>query len=344
VSGQEAEGLGQVLDLGAELQGKVLLTLGAALAIWAIRWIVLRMVAGRIEEPRIRYQWAKGSGYVAFVVFLAVVTQIWIAAIRDMGTFLGLLTAGLAIALRDLVANMAGWAFILLRHPLRVGDRVQIGEHRGDVVDVRLFQFSLLEIGNWVGADQSTGRIIHVPNAMVFSDALANYTAEFPFVWHEIPVLVTFESDWRRAKELLLDIVRREAGVVVQDANRKVREASRRLFIHYGTLTPTVYTSVEDSGVLLTLRFICPVRQRRGISQAIWEGILDAFAGEDGIDLAYPTRRIYTNLLEGKEGARADLPGPLGGEPAPRPGEGEGRGGGEDDGAGEGGHGVRPGV
>jgi small-conductance mechanosensitive channel len=308
-AGQETEeGLRQALELAANAQENILLSVLAIVVVWAIRWLVLRLANQRIDEPRVRYQWGKGSGYVAFVLILVLLSQIWVEALRDMGTFLGLLTAGLAIALRDLVSNMAGWAFILFRHPFRVGDRVQVGENAGDVVDIRLFQFSLLEIGNWVAADQSTGRIIHVPNARVFSHPLANYTAEFPFVWHEIPVLITFESDWKRAREILLDLVTRETADVVENAQSAVKAASRKLYIHYGTLTPTVYTSADASGVLLTMRFISPARRRRGLHQAIWEGILEAFSAEDGIDLAYPTQRVYTNLLEGKPGARADLP------------------------------------
>ena len=92
--------------------------------------------AGQIEDPRSRYQWGKGSAYVAYLVGFLGLGQIWLETIGNLGTFLGLLTAGLAIALKDLVTNLAGWAFILLRHPFRVGDRIQIGEHKGDVVDI----------------------------------------------------------------------------------------------------------------------------------------------------------------------------------------------------------------
>ena len=296
------------IGIAPDLQVKVLLSVVAVAALWLVRRLVLRVANRRIEDPRARYQWSKSSGYLAFIVGLLLLGQIWLEAIRNIGTFLGLLSAGLAIALRDLVANTAGWAFILLRQPFTVGDRIQVGEHRGDVVDIRLFQFTLLEIGGWVDADQSTGRVIHVPNAKIFSDSLANYTAEFPYIWHEIPVLVTFESDWRRAKEILRRVVEEQADSVVEEAKAAVHQASRKFLIFYRLLTPTVYTSVEDSGVLLTMRFICPVRERRGLSERIWEAVLAAFAQEDGIDLAYPTRRLYANLLEGKEGARAELP------------------------------------
>ncbi len=298
------------LGIGPHVQWKILLSAIVIAGIWLVRRLVLRVANHRIHDPRARYQWSKTSGYLAFAVAVFLLGQVWLEAIQNVGTFLGLLSAGLAIALRDLVTNMAGWAFIILRQPFTVGDRVALGGHRGDVVDIRLFQFTLLEIGNWVHADQSTGRVIHVPNAMVFSDSLANYTAQFPFIWHELPVLVTFESDWRRAKEILTRVVRDEAGSVVDEARAAVHRASRKFLIFYRKLTPTVYTSVEDSGVLLTMRFICPVRERRGLSERVWEGILAAFAEEDAIDFAYPTQRLYANLLEGKEGARAELPPP----------------------------------
>ncbi len=299
------------MGLGPEALTKIALSLAAIGLVWLVRKLVLRLGVRRFDDARTRYQWAKVSAYVAFVVLLLALGQIWITAIRGLGTFLGLLSAGLAIALRDVVANLAGWAFIVLRHPFHVGDRVQTGEHRGDVVDIRLFQFTLLEIGNWVDAEQSTGRIIHVPNQKVFAEPLANYTDEFPYVWHELAVLLTFESDWRKAKSILERIVQERAGTIADEATRAVRKASRKFLIFYTTLTPKVYTDVRDSRVRLTLRFLSPVRRRRGFTEELWEAILDAFEGEPDIELAYPTQRLFLNPVEGKRGARAPLPGPL---------------------------------
>lgn len=296
--------------LDADTLSKLLLSFGAIFAIWLVRRVVVRVFAAKFDEPRVRYLWSKGSAYVAYVLAFLVLGQIWLASIRNLGTFLGLLTAGLAIALKDLVSNLAGWAFILMRHPFRVGDRIQIGEHRGDVVDLRLFQFTLLEIGNWVAADQSTGRIIHVPNSQVFSVPVANYTDEFDYLWHETPVLVTFESDWRRAKTLFQEILDREARDVAAQAANTLRRGSRKFAISFRHFGPKVYTSVEDSGVMLTLRYLAPTRARRGTSERIWEAVLDALGAADDIDLAYPTRRTYLNPVEGKPGARADWPIP----------------------------------
>ena len=141
--------------------------------------------------------------------------------------------------------SFAGWMFILWRQPFGLGDRIQIGEARGDVIDIRLFRFSLMEIGNWVHADQSTGRVVHIPNGRVFTETLANYSKGFQYIWEEIPVLVTFESDWEKAKQILSDIARSHTEHLSGPAQENVRKASRQFMIFYEKLTPIVYTSVR---------------------------------------------------------------------------------------------------
>jgi small-conductance mechanosensitive channel len=303
------EGLPLVLPgLTAETQAKIVLSVVLVLLLVLGRRALLRIVDRKVEDGALRYRWSKSSAYTAFVLGLFLVVPVWMNAIRSVGTFLGLLSAGLAIALKDLVADLAGWVFIRRRRPFDLGDRIQLGEHSGDVVDIRIFAFTIMEIGNWVAADQSTGRMIHLPNASVFTLPLANYTAGFPFLWNELPVLVTFESDWRRASKLLTDVVFEETRGVSQEAERTLKQTSKRFLIHYRKLTPVVYTSVQDSGVLLTVRYLCRPRERRGTAQALWERILDEFLAAGDIDFAYPTQRVYLNPVEGKPGARAELP------------------------------------
>ncbi len=295
----------QTLGMSQATQGRIFDSVVAILLLWAIRRTVLWFAFRRSDDVRARYRWKKTSLYITVPIGILIVGRIWFEGFTSLATFLGLVSAGLAIALKDLLINLAGWGFILWRRPFEVGDRIEIGSNAGDVIDLRIFQFSLLEIGNWVHADQSTGRIIHVPNGKVFVESLANYTRGFQYIWNEIPVLLTFESNWRKAKELLQAIAEKHAAHLTEDAARRVREVSRRFMIFYSRLTPIVYTTVADSGVLLTVRYLCEARQRRGTTQAVWEDILDAFAACEDIDYAYPTQRFYDNRLEGKAGARA---------------------------------------
>ena len=283
-----------------EVQERLLLSLLIILGLWLIRSLVLKAVRKRTEDPRLRYTWQKSSSYVGAGTALLFLTILWLESFRGLSTFLGLATAGLAIALKDLVTGLVGWVFIIWRRPFTIGDRIQIGDFRGDVVDIRVFQFSLMEIGNWVEADQSTGRVINIPNGMVISHMLANYSKGFQYIWNEIPVLITFESDWRKAKSLLMDIANKHAEHLSRSAQRKIVEASKKLMIFYRTLTPNVYTCVRDCGVLLTVRYLCKPRERRGTEEAIWEDILESFSHHSDIDFAYPTQRFYNHRLEGK--------------------------------------------
>ena len=262
------------------------------LLVFFVRRAVLAVVHGRTDDSELRYRWAKMSATVSFVVTALLLVQIWFTAIRSIGTFLGLLSAGLAIALKDIVTDLAGWVFIMWRRPFDLGDRIQIGPHAGDVVDRSLFQFTIMEIGNWVSADQSTGRLIHIPNAKVFTEPLANYVAGFPYLWNELKVQVTFESNWRRAKTLLQELAHDHTVDLSKQQHRgKIRD-EQRFLIRYRKLTPVVYVSVADSGIELTLRYLCRPRERRGSGSTLWERVLDAFDQHPDVTLAYPTQRV----------------------------------------------------
>jgi small-conductance mechanosensitive channel len=301
---QLTEWLQKAMGLSPEIQAKLLISILTILVVLFLRRLILRILFQRIEDVLLRYRWRKSSAYIASVFVLLVLGRVWFEGFESIATFLGLLSAGLAIALKDLLVNLAGWIFIMWRRPFEVGDRIQIGNLAGDVIDLRIFQFTLMEIGAWVNADQSTGRVIHVPNGKVFTEAQANYHKGFQYIWNEIPVLITFESNWEKAKKILQEIGIKHAEHLSASAEQRIKEASRKFMIFYSKLTPTVYAAVKDSGVLLTIRYLCEPRRRRDSEQAVWEDILQAFAQCPDIDFAYPTQRFYDNFLEGKSGTK----------------------------------------
>jgi small-conductance mechanosensitive channel len=192
--------------------------------------ILKKVVFEKIDDLTLRYQWQKVVKYLTVILAVILLTKVWFGAFESIGTYFGLLSAGLAIALQDLLVNFAGWIFLLIRKPFKVGDRIEINKIIGDVIDVRIFQFSVIEIGNWVDADQSTGRIIHIPNGTVFKTAQANYTAGFEYIWNEVPVLVTFESDWKKAKEILTDVINKHAVHLSKDAEKTSKRSCKEIF------------------------------------------------------------------------------------------------------------------
>jgi len=300
--------LGQPLGLSSATTHRIVLT-GLVLIVYiAMRVVLIGVVPRRFSDPSRQYAFSKSVNYgLGFSLLLAIVL-IWLGNFSGLVAYLGILSAGLAIALQDPLTNLAGWIFIAFRKPFVVGDRIEIAGHAGDVIDLRIFQFTLVEIGNWVDADQSTGRIIHLPNGWVFKHSVANYAQGFNFIWAEIPIVVTFESKWEEAKKILSDIAREHSIIRTQKAEQQIRQAARRYMIYFQHLTPIVWTSVADNGVTLTLRYICEPRKRRSTENAIWEDVLRAFAERPDIDFAYPTTRFYDNVSEGKPKARAPQP------------------------------------
>ncbi len=296
---QIVEWFGQFLPFHDTVIEKLVMTSFIIIFLLIIRWIVLRVALRTVEDPRLIYRWKKTATYVTFSFIVLVAGALWIPTMDSLSTFLGLVSAGIAVALKDPIANLAGWGFIMGRRPFEVGDRIQIGEYAGDVVDIRIFQFTILEIGNWVDADQSTGRIVHIPNGKVFTDSQASFTKGFQYIWIEIPVLITFESNWKKAKDVLIAIANKHGSTQTAAAKRSVREASKKFMIYYHNLTPIVYTSVKSSGVLLTIRSLSNPRRRRNLEAEFWEAILTEFAKHPDIDFAYPTQRFYNKKEEG---------------------------------------------
>jgi small-conductance mechanosensitive channel len=288
------------LGLSAELQGKLLLTLLTIAVLWILHRLALALMYRRVTDAWTRYRWRKGITYAALGLGVILVGRTWFVGF-EFATYFGLLSAGLAIALKEPVTNLAGWVFIVWRRPFEVGDRIEIGGNKGDVIDIRLQQFTLNEIGNWVAADQSSGRIIHVPNGSVFTAPVANYDRGFRYIWNEVAVLVTFESDWQLAKEILTRIAFKHAEHLTAQAEQDLLSASRQYLINYTKLTPIVYTKVVDSGVQLTIRYLIEPRKRRGTEHAIWEDILTEFEAATDVELGYHTVRSFKLTEEGKQ-------------------------------------------
>ena len=188
---------------------KLIISFLTILMLWVTHHGLLFIIKRQFKNPDNIYSTRKFSRYLHFLIATFLIGQLWFEGIQSLGTFLGLFTAGLAIALKDVVTNFAGWLYVIWQSPFKIGDRIQIEGHQGDVIDIGVFKFTLLEIGNWVDANQSTGRMIRIPNADIFNQPIANYSKGFNYIWFEIPIILTYESDWKKAKQLFLTCISR---------------------------------------------------------------------------------------------------------------------------------------
>jgi len=290
----------------ASFQGRALASILLIATFLFLRLLLLRLLHKRVIDTTLSYMWRRRITYAVTVLLILLIGWIWSDTFQSIATLLGLVAAALVLAVRDLIANSAGWAFIHSRRLFGVGDRIEISGHTGDVIDIRLFEFTLLEVGNWVHADQSTGRIIHVPNGKVLTDPLINYTKDFNFIWNELAVIITFESNWQRAKSILSSIAVSVIADTSTDAREQLKKAAERYMIFFRNLTPIVYTSVQENGVELTIRYLTHPRERRTTEHHLWEEILLRFAEHDDIRLAYPTIRYYQRGEAGVQPAKTD--------------------------------------
>ncbi len=258
----------------------------------AVLLILLRIARGLIyryvPDPARQYKASKAIRGTLAAFSILIIIGIWSPRIGGIATLLTVVGAGLAIALRELLLNVAGWLLILIRRLFEAGDRIEIKGLKGDVLDIRLQHTLLMEVGGWVDAEQSTGRLVHVPNSSVLQEQVFNYTRGFHFIWNEIPVTVTFRSDWKAAQEIMLRLANESAAIVEKQAAEEMRSVSHEFLLHFSVMTPFVYVRIVDNGVRLTLRFLCEVRKRRGMEHAFTIGMLEEFRKHGGVELAYP--------------------------------------------------------
>ncbi len=294
------EWLSSLCGVRIETLHKVHLSIAAIVLLYSLKLIIQKIVYDKTEEPIIRYRWMKAAAYGYFCLLIVVLLRIWFEASWPIGNIFALTSAAMTLALQDFVKSFAAWLYIIWRKPFSLGDRIRVGDVAGDVIDISMMRFSLNEIGEWVDSDQSTGRIIHVENNRILNNPIINFTEGFPYIWEEIPVLVTFESNWKKAKKIILEVIQLHSINAKKISGKTIRDISRKYMIFYHKVTPIVYTSVKDCGVLLTARLIVEPRQRRIIDERVWEDILIEFGKHDDIDFAYPTQRFFDNRTEAK--------------------------------------------
>lgn len=272
----------------------VVLTVVALLLVHLLgRRLEAALLKGMDDDLTARHKARKFVAWGRMVAFGLAALLIWGQRIEGLGVFLGMVGAGLTLSIQETLLCIAGWMLILTRRPFDIGDRIELADQVGDVIDVRLFYFSLIEVGAWCAGEQSTGRLVHVPNSFLFRNPTLNYTQSFPFIWNEVTAVFTFESDWEVAKGLLEEWGEDEAGKIEGEVRKHLASAQEHYPIKYRNLRPIVYPEIADHGVALTLRYLCPVRRRRSTEASVAEHLLRRVAATPGVEFAYPTTRFY---------------------------------------------------
>jgi small-conductance mechanosensitive channel len=243
------------------------------------------------REGKNLYYFQKLINFTSSLIIVLIILLNFVGDFGGLSAVVGLAGAGLAIALQDPIVSLVGWFLIIGKFGVSVGDRVEINGVKGDVIDIGLLRIAVLEVGNWVSAEQSTGRVVFFPNSFIFKNHYFNYSTGNSFIWDEIRIRVTHESDWKTAKQIIESVATRVSQAFVDEAKTQQQRVAQQFHINLGTLTPYVYVSIAESGVDLLLRYLTAIRKRRATQDEICREILEAFEREPGIGLASPTRK-----------------------------------------------------
>lgn len=257
--------------------------------------IIISRVTGKLLEKNIRDEsqmhtlrlLARKVTYVAAVV---VILAILFGFGGNFATVLGILGAGVAFASQEVIGSFAGYLNIITGNIFRIGDRIRIGNVVGDVLDISLLRTTVMEIGEWVKADQYTGRIVSLANRVVFSDPVFNYTQHSRYLWDEVMIPVTYDSNWRRAVEIMLTKGQEITLHFQAEAKAEIDEMAKKYpSMHSPPVEPALYITMTDNWVDLTLRYIVEARERRTVKGQIHRELLEHLGAESGIKVASTT-------------------------------------------------------
>ena len=213
------------------------------------------------------------------IISIILVILLWGHRISGMVTIISFLSAGIAIAVKEIIFDFFAGIYINMKKIFELEDRVEINGIKGDVVNIRSLGFEVLEVGDRVHAEQSTGRIIHIPNSFVLLDPLNNYTQAFKYIWDEITVKVPLDADIEKTKEVLYDIV--NSNEILESIPKKMEDAVADVTveyrIYYNYLDPIIYTEIVDSHVELYIRYIVHPKKSRIVEDEIYLKILEEY-------------------------------------------------------------------
>jgi small-conductance mechanosensitive channel len=264
-----------------------------ALVLMIVTQRVLRNVLkARVKDPTQAHTLNMLVRNSIFLVGSAVILFLWLGAGSDLTVAMGILGAGIAFASQEVIGSFAGYVNIVTGSLFRIGDRVRIGDVTGDVLDVSILRTTVMEIGEWVQADQYTGRLVTVANRFVFSDPVFNYTQHWPYLWDEITIPITYNSDWRRAGDLMVEHGREYTAHLQAQAEAQLRSLRDAYPVHKATVEPTLYLVMTDNWIELTLRYVVEAQARRQVKTQLHHELLQHFESESGITVASATFEI----------------------------------------------------
>ncbi len=247
-----------------------------------------------------------------FIIAFFTVSLNYISNVEGLITFLGFVSAGIAIAMKDWFMNILGYFVIVLGGSIHTGDRIKItkdgAQYVGDVLEITLTRVAFLEDITLTSVDHNrrTGRVIMFPNNFIFSSVILNYTfSGLKTVWDGIDIVVTFNSNHKKAIYLAKEIVRKYSKGYTDITRKQVNELRGKFHIRNFNPDPRVFSFIEPYGLKISSWYLTNSYSTLTLRSTISSEIVEAFNEAEDIWIAYPSQTIK---FEKNKDLEASLP------------------------------------
>ncbi len=252
---------------------------------YILRIVLEDIIKKKARTTKERYNMRKISSALITLIAGGMLLAIFFKETTTLIIAYGVFSAGLVIALQDVFRNLAGGIMLLVTRPFNAGDRIQMGESFGDVLDITYFHTTLMEIQGWVDGDQYTGRIMNVPNSFLLSGTVKNYTRHFSFIWDEARISLIPDSNWKKAQKIIFEIVNNLVSIAVMNAKVELLNLEQKYLLTTYDVETQTYIKPENDRIDIYVRYIVNPRQRRKLKNTIIQEIMQAFDAEEDITL-----------------------------------------------------------
>ncbi len=212
---------------------------------------------------------------VALIVISFLFTNWYAAAVS-----LGLISLILGFALQTPISSFIGWVYIIIRNPYSIGDRIQIGDFKGDVIEISYFDTTLWEFGgDYLTNDLPSGRLIRFPNSLILQSAVYNYSWEdFEYIWNEIPFYVAYTSDLAFVSKTIREVTTSELGPQMLDRVTQLKAMVKNSPVDELEIKEYPYVTFRvnaNTWVEVTVTYLVPPRKASRFRTTIIHKILD---------------------------------------------------------------------
>ena len=245
-------------------------------AIYIVAKLIKKTINKLVSNNSTRYSFKKFVNFFGYLVFGIAVMIIFNYDVSSVTLALGVTGAGIAFALQEVIMSIAGFLAVLFGDLYKVGDRVQLGGIKGDIIDVGVLRTTVMEIGDWVNGDLYNGKMVRIANSFIFKEPVYNYSGNFPFLWDEIEVKLKHTSDIQYANGVFYEILHEELGDFTSESKAAWSKLTKELYIEKAQIEPMISLTWDENWITFTLRYIVDFKKRRGTKNVLFTKILAA--------------------------------------------------------------------